>query len=352
MSSLVFSPKFVIEKLLGISFNRLQVNHLKETTGLSERTIYYWFELGRIPKRSVFLSLMEKYAQGLEGRCEGIAFPINSTEFIRALKDPDWNSFALNELQFNPDYFPRVLNNIRRNIALNIEECVGDGDLRKLGNCLPTELLRNLHSVKADGEDAESDGEARGDLIEVVAVIFYLAFLEAEYFADIGREDSFLEKVLPTYADREKGVINMPVELFFQNLLKNLIENGFFASKRAIAEEIEDWMNLESTGGAYREINRYLNESKIPSWKTFNEWLPQLIPKEYQGETVDKEVQLVYVQNLFGAGRILDKTFRLFIQRLYQHAGKRSVDFFTDIYAHYSKKLVEELSQDGPSSPP
>lgn len=296
------------------------------------------------------MSLMDNYFLDLEGQYEGVASPVNSFELIRTLKDPDWNNFAFNELRSNPDYFPRVLNCIRYNLSRNLKEGVGDGDFRKLGNCLPTEILRRLLSDR--GKCADDEAEALNDSIEVIAVVFYLAFLEVEYFSEIDRKEPFLELVMPSYVDREKGIINTPVELFFKNLLKNLVENGLFVDKRAVAEEIEDRMNHDSIGHAYRAINRYLNDSEIPSWYTFNEWIQQLTPAEYQGKRVNKESQFVYAQNLFGATRILDQTFRIYIQRLYKRTGKRSVEFFKDVYSTSREKLAEEFPQGGSSDPP
>jgi len=347
MAGLVFSPRVVFNDLLGVHFDNIQKTYLMELTGKSRRTIDRWFQQGRISKRSVFLNLMEIYAKEFDGRSEGIASPIDNAEYIRHLKDPDWNSFTLLYLLDEDDLFRDTFLFLRYNLFLNSSEPPGEKNLHRLALCLPPAILSNFRTFYSKEKAGSISPEMWEDYIEIFAMIFYLALLEDEYFAIIGRKDTFLQKVLPSYQNGQKNIINTPIELFFQQWISHLIEQGFFKDKRTIAKQFP-YPAIET---ANRVINRFLNDATPSSWYSLNSWINRLLPEEINGSKLDNESRastIFYVQTLFGGARILDRVLEIFLDRF---NGLDPVHIFQKAYSG-SKRINLERAQGGTIAPP
>ena len=352
MTRLVFCPKFVFEELLKIPFNKIQINHIQKLTGKSERTIYFWFEQERIPKRTDFLMLMDLYAQNLNGECLGVASPINGRELIRSLKNPDWNSFALTELRANEDLFPRTLRTLRQNLHANFVNCAAPPDPYRIGNCLPREILKNAYS-KYDEDSVCYSKVVLEDLLEVMGVLFYLAFLELEYFETIEREEPYLMTKLPSYVEPGTRSVNTPVELFLGGFFEKLVAKGIYANKHEIEIKIEkDLLRPGSLDEAGRLVRRFVRDAKIPSWFTFNQWITSLCPREFEGKAIDQEDMLFYAQNLFGATSALDRTFRIYERGFGRIKGVDPVGEFSGLYEAFYMNLRAQFKWGGSSDPP
>lgn len=352
MAGLIFCPKFVFEELLKIPFNRIQINHLQKLTGKSERTIYFWFEHERIPKRTDFLMLMDLYAQNLNGDCLGVASPINGRELIRTLKNPDWNSFAWSEMRANKDLFPRTLRTLRQNLNANFIECATRPDFYRIGNCLPPEILKNAYS-RFEEDSLDCSKVFLEDLLEVMGVLFYLAFLELEYFETVGREEPYLLTKLPSYVEPGTGMVNTPGELFWSGFFESLFSRGVYADKREIEIKIEkDLLRPGSLDDAGRLVRRFTSDARIPSWFTFNQWITSLHPREVEGTEIDLDDLLFYAQNLFGATSVLDRTFRIFEKKFGRIRGFDPVRQFRELYEASYMNLRSRFGGGGSVDPP
>jgi hypothetical protein len=338
---LIFSPKFVIEQFLGISFNRIAVKQLAGLAGKTERTVYSWFSKEKIPKRSEFYRIIDQIDTVFEGKYVGVAYPTNSRELIRVFKNPDWSVFAAGQLSQDDNVFRETFAEILKRCRFNEVEAEDDNQYL-LRSYLPKELIDNVYG-KFDDEELESAGEKIKGILEFSALLYYLSLAEAEYLISIKEETSTLAKKLPRWIDKEKGLIQTPVEIFFKDWLFMLIKVGIYDSKKDIAEELEDWCELEEALSANREINRIENEGHCPSWKTFNEWVVGLLPPEFEGQKVNQESELLHAQNVFGGTRILDKSFRKFAANYYGPFDP--VDFFQKVYPHYFKHHMTSLKK-------
>lgn len=339
---LILSPKVVIGNFLGIPFNRLAIKQLVYLTGKTERTIYNWFSSEKIPKRSDFLRIIEQIDKTFDGNYEGVAYPINSSEMIRVFKDPDWLNFAAAQLKQDENVFSGTFVEMLKIYRLNVTE-FNEDSLYQLGSYLPKEMIDNVYN-KFDDDQGLGKVQA---FLELVALLYYLAFAEAEYLISINHGESLLCRKLPRYVDEKRRAINTPVEIFFKEWFSKLIELEIYDSKNAIAEEIEDWCELEERLSATREINRMENNATYPSWKTLNEWTIGLLPTEFEGNEVDKESELIHAQNVFGGTRILDKCLNEFLVLFPEK--KDPVDFFQKLYPHFFKQHMTNIKkQAGP----
>ena len=335
---LILSPKIVIGDFLGIPFNRLAIKQLVSLTGKTERTIYNWFSSEKIPKRSDFLRVIEQIDKALDGNYVGVAYPINSYEMIRVFKNPDWSIFAATQLKQDENVFSGTFVEMLRRCRFHVTE-FNDDSLYQLGSYLPQEMIDNVYSKFNDG----STPEMVQAFLELVALLYYLAFAEAEYLISINHGESLLCRKLPQYVDEKRKAVNTPVEIFFKEWFSKLIELEIYDSKKAIAEEIEDWCELGERLSATREINRMENDATYPSWKTLNEWVIGLLPPEFEGSAVDKKFELIHAQNVFGGTRILDKCLSEFLGLF---PGKEDpVDFFQKLYPHFFKQHMTNIKK-------
>lgn len=347
MSGLIFSPRVVYNNLLGVHFDSMQKTYLMDLSGQSRRTIDRWFQQGRIAKRSVFLNLMEIYAKELNGKLEGVASPIDSTEYIRHLKDPDWNSFALLFILSEDDLFRDTFSFLRHNLFLNSRESPSEKNFHRLSLCLPPDILRNFQTLYNREKPSSIPPERWQDFLEIIALIFYLTLFEDEYFKAIDRKKPFLQKVLPNYQNGHKNIINTPIELFFQQWINHLIDQGLFKNKQAIAKQLSP----HEMENATRVINRFMNDATSPSWYSLNTWIKRLVSEEIVGTKLDNESEnstIFYVQTLFGGARILDKLLVIFLDRF---KGIDPVRIFQKVYSA-SKGVIPERSQGGSIDPP
>lgn len=347
MSGLIFSPKVVCNDLLGVHFESMQKAHLMDLTGQSRRTIDRWFQQGRIAKRSVFLNIMELYAKKFEGKFEGIAFPINSTEYIRHLKDPEWNSFAHMFLLSGDDNFSDTFSFLRYNLSLNSRKSTGETNLHRLAHCLPPNVLSYLQNFYDREKPSSISPEKWEDFLEIFALVFYLALFENEYFAVIGRKEPFLKKVLPNYHNGLKNCISTPIELFFQQWTNHMIDQGFFKDKWAIANQLSP----REVENATRVINRFMNDASPSSRYSFTTWINSLLPDEINGVKLDdgtRDSTVYYMQTLFCGVRILDKLLKIFLDRF---KGLDPVHIFQKAFIA-SKGIISGRDQDGPIDPP
>ncbi len=140
MMDLVFSPKFVLEKMLNLSFNRSQVRRLQKLAMVSERTVYYWFSIGKMKKANEYRELMRKLSENES--C--LWCPATSEEFIKSVKDPSWGEFAATSLLSKENDFRLTMSYILRNQFENSNSLSWEGDLRRLGSCLPSKALNRL----------------------------------------------------------------------------------------------------------------------------------------------------------------------------------------------------------------
>lgn len=347
MSGLIFSPRVVYNDFLGVNFDSMQKTYLMDLTGQSRRTIDRWFQQGSIAKRSVFLNIMELYAKDLEGNFEGIACPIDSTEYIRHLKDPDWNSFALLFILSEDDLFRDTFSLLRYNLLLNSREFHGEKNFHRLALCLPPVILNNFQTIYNREKPSSIPIEMWKDYLEILALVFYLSIFEDEYFAVIGRKEPFLKKVLPSYHNGQKNIISTPIELFFQQWINHLVDQGFFRDKQAIAKQLSP----RAVENATRVINRFMNDATPSSWYSFNTWINRLLPEEINGIKLDNESRastIFYMQTLFGGARILDKLLKIFLDRF---EGLDPVRIFQKAYSA-SKGIIPERDQGGSIVPP
>lgn len=344
VSSLVFSPRFILQEALNLKFDVRQRMFLQEIASLKESTARHWLSRGKVPIGSVFRDLMKKFSG------EGCSvLPVSSTEFIRGLKDPVWGDFAGNWIRDDDNLFGQTMWAIATNQFEN-QKSNRDLDLRRLGSCLPAELL---DSLKKEWPQTSRREDLLDDIIEVFAAIYFLTVAESEYFAEICQDDLFIEKILPRYIDREKRTVSLPSELFFKTLLERMIGISLYQDKKDVAGAIEDVMNLDRVEHAMRDINYCLNsqDQKPLGWTRFNKWIsyfvgdyiikqrhvnPAEIEEEKQAREKEEELEkcrsLNYAQNLFGAVRILNLVF-LVSNKTISKAGLDPVDFFHDGYS-------------------
>lgn len=344
MPHLIFSPRFVLQEMLKLPFNRVQVNHLQKITGKSEKTIYNWFSRGEMAKTSEYRTLMENLSKSENFFC----CPINSREFIRVIKDPGWGDFSSLWLQKEDNAFFLTMRTMLHNLYKNRTAGANDLDFNRLGSCLPLEVIKGLKNNLAKRRIPK---ERLDDFVEVIAFIFFLALLESEYCKETNMDHLFVEKLLPRYINRDKGQVSTPTELFFKGLLEGLIEKSLFKDKADLAREIEHWTGLKNLEDAQRVMDRYSNSGMAPKWETFNEWVKmfatQLLMQQEKKDGVKKnkdeweareKTEVIHLQNLFGGARLLDKAFRL-SEKMLAQGGLDPVDFFRKEYGACAERL-------------
>lgn len=343
MQPLVFSPKFVIEKILKLPFKEAQVKQFQQVAGVPERRTRDWFAKGRMGKNSEFRELMRTLSE--DESCTWC--PVSSKEFIRMFIAPTWGEYAGVWLLNRDNAFRRTMGHLMSTQYLNRNSKAWKGNLHRLGSCLSPEIVNRLD---ASLEQSGVRQEQRCDIIEVLAFIMTLALLESEYFDDMQMDALFMEKLLPRYFDREKRLASTPVEIFFQRLLDGLVERSLFKNQDHLVKNIEIWTELEYED-VLRYINRYRAGEAVPLWGTFNKWAELIATRyirleekregaDYTLEESEKRIkdQVVHLQNLFGGALLLDGVFR-FSHKILAQAGLEPVAFFRKEYATCAELL-------------
>ncbi|MDO3377123.1 hypothetical protein [Geoalkalibacter halelectricus] len=347
MPELIFSPRFVLQEMLGISFNKLQAEWLQKATQTSQKTVYNWFARGEMAKTSEYRALMDRLSQSeLVSAC-----PINRREYLTILKDPDWRDFAASWLFNKDNSFRATLEWMVENLYCNKKSDAQNLDYYRLSSCLPLEGVKKLR------ENLEKRGISRKRqecFAEIMALILYLALLENEYCELIQQDSSFLEKLLPCYADGESSRILTPINLFFRKLQERVISLSLFKDKNDLVEAIEDWRELECPENAQRILDRYSNSQSMPKWSTISDWGEMLASSlllqqgKEGGDKITQEkrdsrikTEVVHLQNLFGFARVLDKGFRLSAGIL-RKEKRDPVSFFRDEYRGCARWIKNE----------
>lgn len=338
----MFSPKFIFEKMLHLPFNVFQVRFVQQLTGKSERTVYDWFSRGKMGKTSEYRDLMTKLSENKD--C--LWCPINSSEFIRIIKDPAWGEFAYTWLLNKDNDFRSTMHHLIFNQAENIKVNGWEGSLHKLSSCLPFDFLRKV------SEDLGKKGLRRDrveDITEILAFIMILVHLESEYCESMQMESLFLERFLPEHSNRETCSVSLPTEQFMARLPDNLVEMGVFKNRAACAYYIGSQTKLYDH--VLRYFNRYRAGEAAPSWATFTNFVREIaiIFFEQQdiknGDEVSSEESrsreddmILCLQNIYGGVLLLEGAFRVSHQAL-AGAGFDPVSFFREEYFAYARRI-------------
>jgi hypothetical protein len=158
--------------------------------------------------------------------------------------------------------------------------------------------------------------------------------------------------MLPSYVEPRSNRVNTPVEHFMKAFFDKLVAHEIYDDHRAIVEEIEDWMEYDSEEVAGRSLRRYINEARIPSWRTFNQWMSKLYPIQFEGEDLDHEAGMIYAKTLFGATSVLDRTFLIFIERFKHLKGFDTVMGFKEFYEAIYTNLHSRFDGAGQTTRP
>lgn len=347
MPELIFSPRFVLQEMLGISFNRLQVKWLQKVAKKSQKTVYNWFARGEIAKTSEYRALMDRLSQSELV----LACPINSREFLTILKNPDWRDFAASWLLHTDNSFRTTMQWMVENLYANKKAGAQSVDYYKLSSCLPLECVMKLRKTL---EKLGISGEHHDFFVEIASLILFLALLEDEYCGSIHTEDRFIERLLPRYADDKHSRILTPINLFFRGLQDKVFSLSLFKDKNDLVEAIEDRRKLDCPENAQRILDRYSNSQAVPKWSTISDWGEMLtssliLQQEKEGdekitsEARDSRVktEVVHIENLFGFARVLDKAFELSNTTLKQEK-RDPVNFFRDEYRACVRRITVE----------
>lgn len=347
MPELIFSPRFVLQEMLGISFNRLQVEWLQKETRKSQKTVYNWFARGEIAKTSEYRALMDRLSQSELV----LACPINSREFLTILKNPDWRDFAASWLLNNDNSFRATMQWMVETLNANKKAGASNIDYYRLGSCLPLEGVKKLRKAL---EKLGISRERHDYFIEIMALILFIALLENEYCESIHADDGFVERLLPCYAEDEHSRILTPINLFFRGLQNKVISLSLFKDKDDLVEAIEDRRKLDCPENAQRILDRYSNSQAVPKWSTISDWGEMLtssliLQQEKEGdEKITSEardsrvkIEVVHIENLFGFARVLDKAFELSNTTLKQEK-RDPVNFFRDEYRACVRRITVE----------
>jgi len=352
MQPLIFSPKFIFEKMLHLPFNRFQVCYVQQFTGKTKRTVYDWFSKGKMGKTSEYRDLMRNLSENKE--C--LWCPVNSREFIKIVKDPTWGDFAASWLSNKDNDFRLTMTHLLHNQSQNINHNGWEGDLHKLGSCLPFEVLSRIN------DDLGKRGLSRDQIenvTEVLAFIMILVHLESEYCESMRMDSLFLGRLLPDYINHKKRLVSLPAELFMERLPDSLIERGIFQDRTHFAEYIGKGTTLYRDH-VFRYINRYRAGEAVPLWATFNNFVRVIEDRFFKlqdsrngDEVTSEEIKkrkdgmTLYLQNLFGGVLLLDGAFRFSHEALVK-ASLEPVSFFREEYFVCAKRMKNR----GAAKPP
>ncbi len=350
--SIIFSPQIVLESMLRVSFSKTQKKLFQQVTGVSERRVRDWFSKGKMGKISEFRNLMKRLSQN--DSC--LWCPATPEEFVRMFKNPTWGEFASIWLMDAENAYLETMKFILITQHQNRNSGPPTEDFHRLDSCLPAEIVRRLHT---DLTQRGLKQAQRNDIIEVLALIYFLASLEAEYCESISRDSLFLEKILPRYRDCDKGEVWTPVEIFFQHLEESLIENDLFQNREILIKQLEMWTDSEPES-VLRGLARYQSEAIIPSWATYNNWAEMFALRSvklasktkreiFSKEETDKQAQfkIEHLQTLFGGACLLDQAFRLSYKALFR-AKRDPVAFFRTEYLAAAKRVKKTRCEAAP----
>lgn len=340
---LIISPKYVYEEFLGIRWDDfvLQVMCDLAKPDAGKEAVRKWLSEEKIPKKGIFLKIIEKLESRLGDLRHKVCFPINGTELISQLKNPDWPLFAMMGKNAPEDNLLReayllLLRFDYQNFEVNKRSIPlvfpkGLTKYHRISSFLSSEMLDLLEE---NTSEVKTDQERRfiPDVLEGFGLLYYLAVAEVEFLrGDEKNKESILLKFFPSSSE---GRIEWPIKKYFNNIVDQVKERESLPSREKVFDRLGEILKLESPEKIIRRIDRYAEGTVKPDWFKFRDTIKHFVKAFFPEYGKCTREVLDSTETIFAGILIVDKLLRIFSGSQYRQFG---FYYLTDLRKFYSQ---------------